>query len=128
MRIRLFTGSAFAGLATCLAAPAIAGEVRGTVTDASDVEALRAAEIRIVELGRRTSTERDGSYFFADVPEGSYTIVASYIGAPEVRYTIAVPAEGTLVRNFALGQSGSSILVIGQAAALSRSTAHPRTG
>ncbi|MEL6238775.1 MAG: TonB-dependent receptor [Pseudomonadota bacterium] len=127
MRFRYLTGGALAALSVCLAVPAMAGEVRGTVSDATDVDALRAAEIRIVELGRRTTTERDGSYVFSDVPEGSYTIVASYIGAPSVEMTIAVPAEGTVTRNFTLGQSGSSILVIGQgasqASALSRKRA-----
>ncbi|MEO0463924.1 MAG: TonB-dependent receptor [Pseudomonadota bacterium] len=116
-RIRLLSASAALAVATTLAAPALAGEVRGAVADASDVDALRAAEIRILEIDRRTTTDRDGSYVFNDVPEGSYTIVASYIGAEPVQYTISVPAEGTVTRNFVLGQSGSSILVIGQSAA-----------
>ncbi|MEL6738018.1 MAG: DUF2012 domain-containing protein, partial [Pseudomonadota bacterium] len=103
MRFRFLTGGAIAALTACLATPALAGEVRGTVSDASDVDTLRAAEIRIVELGRRTTTARDGTFVFNDVPEGSYTIVASYIGAPTVEYTIAVPAEGTVTRNFILG-------------------------
>ncbi|MDJ0979061.1 MAG: TonB-dependent receptor [Erythrobacter sp.] len=117
MRFRYLFSGASAALAACLVTPAFAGEVRGTVSDASEVDALRAAEILIVELGRRTTTARDGSFVFRDVPEGSYTIVASYVGAPEVRYTIAVSAEGTVTRNFALGQSGTAILVIGQSAA-----------
>ncbi|MEO1647689.1 MAG: TonB-dependent receptor [Pseudomonadota bacterium] len=117
LRCRLTTAAASIAIAAGLAAPAFAGEVRGTVSDATDVDALRAAEIRIIELDRRTTTNRDGSYLFEDVPEGSYTIVASYIGADSVQYTIAVSAEGTTVRNFALGQAGSSILVIGQSAA-----------
>ena len=127
MRFRFLSGGAAVALCAALAAPAIAGEIRGTVSDATDVDALRAAEVRIVELGRRTTTERDGSYVFEDVPEGSYTIVASYIGAPPVQMTVAVPAEGFVTRNFALGQSDSSILVIGQSAsqasALSRKRA-----
>ena len=125
--IRFLTATAAFAVATVLAAPAIAGEVRGVVADASDVDALRAAEVKILELDRRATTDRDGSYLFRDVPEGSYTIVASYIGAEPVQYTIAVPAEGTVTRNFALGQSGTSILVIGQSAtqasALSRKRA-----
>ena len=117
MRFRFLAGGAAIALSAVLAAPAIAGEVRGTVSDATDVDALRAAEVRIVELGRRTTTNRDGSYVFENVPEGSYTIVASYIGAPPVEMTIAVPADGVLIRDFALGQSDTSILVIGQSAA-----------
>lgn len=95
----------------------MAGEVRGTVADAGDTDALQAVEVVIEELGRRAVTARDGSYVFEDVPAGSYTIVASYIGAEPVSFTIAVPETGTVVRNFAMGQSGSQILVIGQSAA-----------
>ncbi len=126
-RICLLSATAAFALAATLAAPALAGEVRGTVSDASDVNSLRAAEILIRELDRRATTSRDGSYVFNDVPEGTYTIVASYIGAEPVEYTIAVPAEGTVIRNFALGQSGSSILVIGQGAAQASALSRKRS-
>ena len=60
-------------------------------------------------------------------PAGSYTVVANYIGAEPVSFTIAVPEDGRVIQNFALGQSGSNILVIGQSAsqasALSRKRA-----
>ena len=59
-RIRMLCATAACALTACLAAPAMAGEVRGSVSDATDVNALRAAEIRILELDRRTTTERDG--------------------------------------------------------------------
>ncbi len=126
-RIRLLSAAAAFAVATSLAAPAIAGEVRGTVSDATDIDALRAAEIRILELDRRTTTARDGSYVFNDVPEGTYTIVASYIGADPVQFTLAVPAQGTVTRDFALGQSGSSILVIGQSAAQASALSRKRS-
>lgn len=126
-RIRLFAGSAAIALTVSMTAPALAGEVRGVVADATDTDALQAAEVRIEELGRRTTTARDGTYVFEDVPAGSYTIVATYIGAEPMRFTIAVPEEGRVVQNFALGQAGSNILVIGQSAsqasALSRKRA-----
>ncbi|MEO1488827.1 MAG: TonB-dependent receptor [Pseudomonadota bacterium] len=125
-RFRLLAGSAALAFAVS-GVSAMAGEVRGIVADATDTDVLQAAEVRIEELGRRTVTERDGSYVFNDVPEGTYTITASYIGAEPVRFTVNVPAEGRVFQNFAMGQSGSSILVIGQSAnqasALSRKRA-----
>ncbi len=127
LRLRLTTAAASFAIAAGLAAPAFAGDVRGTVSDATDVDALRAAEIRILELDRRTTTDRDGSYVFNDVPEGTYTIVASYIGAEPVQFTISVPAQGTVTRNFALGQAGSSILVIGQSAAQASALSRKRS-
>jgi len=114
-------------VATIMAAPAMAGEIRGIVADASDTDALQSVEVRIEEIGRRTVTARDGSYSFDDVPAGSYTLVARYVGAEPVRLSVAVPEEGVVVRNFALGQTGTDILVVGQAAsqasALSRKRA-----
>ncbi|MEE4201752.1 TonB-dependent receptor [Erythrobacter sp.] len=124
---RLFVSAGAFALATAIAAPAMAGEVRGVVADAGGTDALQAAEVRIEELGRRTTTSRDGTYVFSDVPGGSYTVTATYVGAEPVSFTIAVPQEGQVTQNFALGQSGSQILVIGQSAsqasALSRKRA-----
>jgi len=79
--IRLLTGTGSIALAVSLATPAIAGEVRGVVADAGEADALQAAEVLIEELNRRTVTDRDGSYSFSDVPAGSYTITANYVGA-----------------------------------------------
>ncbi|MHA7821080.1 MAG: TonB-dependent receptor [Erythrobacter sp.] len=124
---RYLAAASAAALAAFTASPAFAGEVRGIVADASAADALRAAEVTIEELGRRTTTARDGTYVFVDVPAGSYTVTASYVGADPVTFTISVPAEGRVVQNFALGQTGSNILVIGQSAsqasALSRKRA-----
>lgn len=70
-RMRLLTGSAVLALTTVLAAPALAGDVAGTVADSSDTAGLSAAEVVIEELGRRTVTGGDGGYVFNDVPEGT---------------------------------------------------------
>ncbi len=122
---RLLAGAAAIAFA-CSSAPLLAGEISGIVADATDVDALQAAEVRIVELNRRTVTSRDGTYVFPDVPEGSYTVIASYIGAEDVQFTVNVPAVGRVVQNFAMGQSGSSILVIGQSANLASALSRKR--
>ena len=115
-------------LAVALATPALAGEVQGFVVDASETIALQAAEVRIVELGRTAQAERDGSFYFADVPAGTYTVVASYVGAESVTQTVTVPETGAASVNFLLGgDDATQILVIGQSAnqasALSRKRA-----
>lgn len=126
IRIRLATGSAALALAASLVAPALAGDVAGTVADASDTAGLRAAEIVIEELGRRTVTSGDGTYIFNNVPEGTYTITARYVGAEAVRFSITVPAEGLVRQNFALGEVGSEILVLGQSANLASALSRKR--
>lgn len=104
-------------LALALPAAAYAGEISGTVSDASETVALRAAEVRIVELNRTASTERDGSFRFTNVPAGTYTLEFTYIGAESVQRTVTVPAEGTVRSDVALaGRNANEILVIGQAA------------
>lgn len=126
IRIRLLTGSAALALTTVLAAPALAGDVGGTVADASDTAGLRAAEVVIEELGRRTVTSGDGTYVFNDVPAGTYTITARYVGADAVRFSINVPAEGLVRQNFVLGEAGSDILVLGQGANLASALSRKR--
>lgn len=110
------------------ATPAFAGDVVGTVVDASDTIALRAAEVRIVELNRTATTQADGRFQFNDVPAGEYNLEARYFGAETVRKTLVVPAEGTVAVGLAIGGERSrEILVLGQtasqASALSRQKA-----
>ncbi|AOL22631.1 TonB-dependent receptor [Erythrobacter litoralis] len=127
MRFSLLSGAAGIAFAAIAAAPAIAGEVRGTVVDASETIALRAAQIEIEEIGRQVNSERGGTFDFGEVPAGTYTITARYVGADPVSQRVTVPETGAVTVNFALGQSGSQILVVGQgasqASALSRKRA-----
>ncbi|MXO67215.1 TonB-dependent receptor [Altericroceibacterium endophyticum] len=125
-RSLLAAGSAV--IALSVSSAAFAGDVTGVVVDQTDTIALQSAEVRIVELNRVTSSQRDGSFIFADVPEGTYTIQASYIGAPVAKQTITVPETGRVRANFALGDDATpQILVVGQganqASALSRKRA-----
>ena len=127
MKIRntLFTGAAIVALS--LPAIAQAGEVAGTVSEASDTIALRSAQVRIVELDRVATTERDGSFLFADVPAGDYTLEISYVGAETVTQPVSVPATGTVRADVALAGFGDNeILVIGQAANLSSALSRKR--
>ena len=120
MKIRhsLFAGAAIAAMS--LPVLAHAGEVAGTVSDTSNTIALRSAQVRIVELDRVTATSRDGSFLFADVPAGDYTLEITYVGAETATRSISVPATGTVREDFALAGFGDDeILVVGQAANLS---------
>ena len=118
-KMRFATRVGIISLATALAAPAIAGEVGGYVVDGSDTVALRSAQVRIVELNRSATTDRDGSFLFTDVPEGEYTIEASYVGAQTVSETVSVPATGEIDVTLQLSPvdgGNEMILVVGQRA------------
>ena len=54
--LRLAASLTALATAATIAAPAIAGEVVGSVTDASQTVALRSAEVTIVELGRTVAS------------------------------------------------------------------------
>lgn len=96
-----------------------AGEVSGNVNDATGTRALQSATVRIVELNRAVETDRAGSYVFADVPAGTYTVEARYVGAEVTTQTVSVPATGGVRGDFAMaGIGGNDILVNGQTANL----------
>ena len=120
--MRFATRVGLIALSTALAAPALAGEVVGTVTGDNDTVTLRSAEVRIVELNRVATTGRDGSFVFGDVPAGEYTIEASYVGAETASQTISVPETGEVNVTLALlSNQGETIVVIGQRANLASS-------
>lgn len=111
----LLAGTSFASIAC-------AGELGGNVADASGTRTLQAVTVRIVELGRVATTDSDGNYVFGDVPAGTYTVEARYVGANVATQTVTVPETGRVTGNFALeGGQGGEILVVGQAANLASS-------
>ena len=125
LKTRLYVGAALA--AATISTPALAGDINGNVSDASETIALRSAQVRIVELDRGTTTDRDGSFAFTGVPAGEYTLEISYVGAETARQTISVPATGTVRADVALSGFGDNeILVIGQAANLSSALSRKR--
>ncbi|EIZ77636.1 TonB-dependent receptor [Novosphingobium sp. Rr 2-17] len=105
-----------------------AGEVAGHVSDDTGARTLQSATVRIVELNRQAETDRAGSYVIGDVPAGTYTLEARYVGAQTATKSITVPATGRVDGDFGLAASGGGeILVVGQSAniasALSRQKA-----
>ncbi|MEE4451984.1 TonB-dependent receptor [Novosphingobium resinovorum] len=105
-----------------------AGEVAGHVNDSTGTRALQSATVRIVELNRQVETDRAGSYVFGDVPAGTYTLEARYVGAEVTTKSVTVPATGRIDGSFDLPAiGGGDILVTGMTAnmtsALSRQKA-----
>jgi len=107
-------------------APAIAGEIEGSVIDESGTAALRAAEVEIIETGRSAVTASDGSFRFVDVPAGTYTLRATYVGAQPSDMTVTVPATGEVTADFTLGGYDGQILVLGQRANLGSALSRKR--
>ncbi len=125
VRSRILLGTCLS-LAAALPGTAFASDIVGTVSDASNTRALQSAQVRIVELNRETEAGRDGSFRFGDVPAGTYTLEARYVGAEPRTETVTVTDSGNVTANMILGTDGT-ILVLGQSAnmtsALSRQKA-----
>lgn len=124
-------------VSTCLATSiawgaAQAGTLTGEVADASGTRGLADAQVTIVELGRTEYVAADGSFRFADVPAGTYTLRVRYPGAEEVVRTTTVGETDTVTETFALvaigddTNGGDTILVIGQRANLLSGIARQR--
>ncbi|WP_348763090.1 carboxypeptidase-like regulatory domain-containing protein, partial [Hyphomonas atlantica] len=79
------------GAATAVLAQAAGADVlTGTVTDATGEAGLQGALVTIEELGRTTSADRFGTYRFANIPAGDYTLSVSYVGADTVTDSVTV--------------------------------------
>lgn len=116
---QLFRSASRAAIVLALATPAaaLAGTVTGNVSDGTGTRALQSTQLRLVELNRIAEAARDGSYRFPDVPAGTYTIEARYVGADPVRQSVTVPASGDVDADIRIGSDvDSSIIVVGQVA------------
>jgi len=125
---RLLATVSLPALAILTATPALAGEVVGTVIDASQTVALRAAKVRIVELGRVATTTADGSFYLPDLPAGDYTLEVRYVGAETVRQRVMVPETGEVAVTITVGgATAREFLVIGQSANLASALSRKRS-
>jgi hypothetical protein len=70
--------------------------VSGRVVDNAG-HAVAGALVGLVELHRATTTDRDGSFRFGDVPSGRYTISARHIGLISAAKAIVVEASPVTV-------------------------------
>ncbi len=75
------------------AAPA--DTLRGRVVDSAGAP-IAAARVVLVELGRATLTADDGTFAFASVHTGRYTVVVRRLGYGAVTAQVAVPAAAPL--------------------------------
>ncbi|MBW6530711.1 TonB-dependent receptor [Sphingomonas sp. RRHST34] len=120
-RARLLVGAAL----VLYPAIAHAGQVAGTVSDASGTRNLPSAQVSIVELGRSVEADSAGQYRFSDVPTGRYTLRVRYTGADAIDTPIMVDASGMVTQDVAVG-GGGDILVTGQRANLASSLSRQR--
>jgi len=90
-------------------------QLRGKVTDAETNRPLVSAEVRIVELGRRVTTDSSGNYIVQGVPAGNYTLAVTYVGYDAAEFTVVAADSGIVTEDVAMTGVGTTeeILVTG---------------
>ncbi len=77
------------------------GSVTGVVTDANSGETLPGVNVVLTELQRGTSSNADGEYTIENVPSGTYTLEATFIGYKNVQTQVEV-SSGEVQENIAI--------------------------
>ncbi len=85
--------------------PTILGTVIGRVTDAQTRAPLSYTNIAVKGTGRGAVAKADGDYVIADIPAGTYTLVASRVGHTVMSRDVTVMAGDTTRVDFALESS-----------------------
>jgi len=107
-------------------AGAEAATITGRVNDFAGTIAMEGAVVEIVELNRRTEAGSDGSYRFADVAPGRYTLRAVYLGVQPTEISVTVSDDGVVRADLTIGSAVEEIVVVGQRGTMSGSLSRQR--
>jgi TonB-linked SusC/RagA family outer membrane protein len=76
--------------------------VEGTVTDAESGETIPGVNVALVELNTGSATNPDGEYTIEGVPEGTYTLRATFVGYQTFETEVTVQANQTVTQDIAM--------------------------
>lgn len=86
------------------------GKIRGKVVDKSSKEPLIGATVSILETSLGAPTDVEGNYVILNVPTGTYSVRASYVGYQAITITEArVNSDLTTEMNFELPGEGVTV-------------------
>lgn len=80
-----------------------AGDIEGTVYDASGKGSLPGATITVVETGRTFTANSSGVFTVAGLPAGDYTLRVSYVGYDSTSKAVSVPDSGAVAVAVVMG-------------------------
>jgi TonB-dependent receptor len=98
---------------------AASGFVTGVVRDAQTRDPLPGANVMLVKTSLGASTDIEGRYSIRDVPVGSYTLRATYVGYRQKDVAVEVKEGQTIKQDItltAVGVEGEEVVVTAQAA------------
>lgn len=79
------------------------GMVTGVVTNSKTGEQMPAVTVQLVEINKGTATNIDGEYELNNIPSGTYTLKASFVGFSSYESQISV-GTGELVHDITLNE------------------------
>lgn len=97
---------------------AASGRVEGKATDASSGESLPGVSVQIVGTSLGAATDLNGNYYITNVPAGSYTLKAMYVGYKTLNVRIQLKAGENLREDLkmqAVGVTTKEVVVTAQA-------------
>lgn len=83
--------------------------IEGTVRDGSNNETLPGVQVFVPDLDIGAVTDADGQYTISDVPEGTHTLEARFVGFRTAERTITVEGDDTYTVNFTLRASAINL-------------------
>jgi TonB-dependent receptor len=81
-----------------------AGDIVGRVKDNNTERYLPGVDVKVLGTNRTATTDREGRYRIGDLPAGSYTVQAAYIGYDAVTKAVNVPEIGTVTHDINVGE------------------------
>ncbi|WP_412061830.1 TonB-dependent receptor domain-containing protein [Rubrivirga sp. IMCC45206] len=113
----------FSALLVLVLAGAVAaqGTIRGTVLDAASGETVPAASLLVQELGRGAASDLDGQFEITEVPAGTYTLVATFLGYSRTTVPVTVRDGDVSVVTVSMAEDRlglDEVVVTGQGAAV----------
>lgn len=91
------------------AVPVQNGSVSGRVTDAKTAAPIVGATVVVEGTSLSATTDNDGRYRIAEVPAGTHTVRARYIGYAPATASVTVSADQEVTADFALEKSAQKL-------------------
>ncbi len=86
--------------------------VRGTVLDRANGEPIIYGNVYLKGTTFGTNTDINGFYTLANVPEGEYILMATYIGYDTVRTEVKIPPKGLTTKNLFMEENSVKLGVV----------------
>lgn len=117
-RARIIMFAALAVLITAQLSWAASGRIDGKATDIRSGVALPGVTVQLEGTSLGAATDLNGNYYISNVPAGSYTLKASYVGYKTLTERIQVNGGELLQKNLrmeAVGVTTKEVVVTAQA-------------